>query len=544
MDQPIGPTGVRDLLFHLDREAGVTLQVQLRRRVVSAILGGQLPPGEALPSCRQLADRLGVARNTVMLAYQHLVDEGYLESRERSGYYVCEDVLRGRTPAAHPPGTAGDDPANTPPPGTAGAAGGRPAPGLRGQDAGSGPIGPVTWVHRFKMLPTNQSNINKPRDWARYRYPFVTGQPDPSIFPLAAWRDCSRQALSLTDVRDWTADRVGNDDPMLVERLVTHVLPRRGVLAEPDQVLITVGAQQALFLIASLLVGPGTTVGVEDPGYADARNIFAIHTPRVRPLPVDAAGLVVDGAGDRTGNGNGEGTGGGPVAGCDYVYVTPSHQHPTTVTLPLVRRRTLLAAARADDFVLIEDDYESESNYAGPPTPALKALDRDGRVIYIGSLSKTVAPGLRLGYLVAPAPLVAELRALRRLMMRHPPGNNQRMIALFIANGHYDALVRRLHHIYRGRWEAMRRALERHLPGTAVAPAYGGTSFWVRGPTGLDSMALAEAALAEDVVIEPGTVCFANGGPHPFFRLGFSSIPAERIEGGVQRLAQTLVGLS
>jgi len=538
---------VRDLIFHLDRTAGATLQVQLRQMVVSAILKGQLPPGEALPSCRQLADRLGIARNTVMLAYQHLVDEGYLESRERSGYYVCGDVLRGRAapltaPAGARPGNGtngvaadglhdpGDRSANgwsaVHPglPETVGAPSTRTGPGSRADRPGP------DWTERFQVRPSVQRNIGKRPDWPQHRFPFVTGQTDPSVFPLAAWRDCSRQALALKDVSTWTADHVGADDAMLVEQLRTHVLPRRGVMAEPDEILVTVGAQHALFMIASLLVRGRTVVGIEDPGYADARNIFGIKTPSVRPLPVDAMGLVTDDP-ER-------------LAGCDYIYLTPSHQNPTTVTLPMARRQALLRTAREHDIVLVEDDYESESNYAGNPTPALKGLDDDGRVIYVGSLSKTIAPGLRLGYMVGPAPLIAELRALRRLMVRHPPANNQRTVALFIANGHYDALVRRLHHVYRSRWEAMGAALEAHLPGAAAAPAYGGTSFWVRGPEGLDSEDLAQAALAEGVVIEPGTVFFAGPEtPRHYFRLGFSSIAAERIEPGVRALAGVIARL-
>jgi GntR family transcriptional regulator/MocR family aminotransferase len=269
-----------------------------------------------------------------------------------------------------------------------------------------------------------------------------------------------------------------------------------------------------------------TRVGIEDPGYPDARNIFALKTDAIRPLPVDRDGVVV----------------GLALAGCDYAYVTPSHQFPTTATLSLARRRQLLDAAAAQDFVLIEDDYESEINHLGAPTPALKSLDREGRVIFVASLSKTLAPGLRMGYMVAPAPLIREARALRRLMLRHPPANNQRTVALFLADGHHDALLRRLSQLYKERWKAMGEALGRHLPECRWQATTGGTAFWIEGPAALDTRRLEAAAAKRGILIEPGEVHFldAAAAPSNFFRLGFSSIATERIEPGLRLLGETI----
>ncbi|MGI9332788.1 MAG: PLP-dependent aminotransferase family protein [Gammaproteobacteria bacterium] len=487
---------MREHLFHLPTESGASLQSQLREMVVRVILDGHLPAGTPLPSCRRLAKQLGVARNTVMLAYQQLVDEGYLLARERSGYYVNGDILEGRVRRTAPP------------------------PHEQSQTRG---IFAPAWEYRLVEYPSRQRNIDKPRDWQRYRYPFIYGQVDLALFPVNEWRECARQALSVGAIRRWASDSIDTDDPELIEQIHTRVLPRRGVWAAPEEILVTVGAQQALFLLAELLVHPDTVVGLEEPGYPDARNIFARKTSRLEALDVDSAGLVPSGNLDT----------------CDYVFTTPSHQSPTTVTMSLQRRREVLRRAADADFVVIEDDYESEFNYGGEPTPALKSLDRGERVIYVGSLSKTLAPGLRIGFMIGPRELIREARALRRLMLRHPASNNQRAVALFLSHGHHDSLVRRMSHTFRERWQAMHDALNEHLPGAATMPTFGGTSFWVQGPENLDASELGNLAAERGVLIERGDVnFFRDPPPRNAFRLGFSSIPTEYIEPGVAEIGQ------
>lgn len=479
---------MRDALYHLERARPATLQAQIREILIEAIRNGQLQAGDAVPSTRAMAARLGVSRNTVTLAYQTLAAEGFLASRERSGFYVDASAVDGmalRPATVHPSGG-------------------------------------IDWAPRLALAPSYQRNVTKPEDWHRYPFPFIYGQVDREIFPIADWRDCVRQAMGTRWIDAWTEDRFAADDPVLVEEIAHRVLPLRGIAAAPEEILVTLGAQNALYLIARLLIRPETGVAIEDPGYTDLRNICALGCQSVTTLPVDAEGADP----------------GGRLEGVGLVFVTPSHQHPTTVTMSMARRRALLAEARARDLVIVEDDYEFETNYSGAPLPALKSLDEDGRVVYVGSLSKSLMPGLRLGFLVADARLVAELRALRRLMLRHPPGNNQRAAALFLANGHFDMLVRRIHRVYRARWQAMGEALAQHLPGWARRPGFGGSSYWLTGPEGLDSRLLASAALAQGVVVEPGTNFFADpahGLRH--LRLGFSSIPAERIEEGVRRIA-------
>jgi GntR family transcriptional regulator/MocR family aminotransferase len=486
-------------LFHLEPDKGTTLQAQLRRMLVSAILDGQIPPGSPLPSCRSLAQSLKIARNTVVLAYQDLVEEGFLIARERSGFFANPDILGGRVRSSEPSDQSAPK-----------------APTVRAAP---------DWQERFRLHPGLQRNIVKPANWQEFPYPFIYGQVDQGLFPLAAWRECSRQALSVTAVRDWSKDRFTDDDPALIEQIRTRLLPRRGVRVQADEILVTVGAQHALYLIASLLFDHDTVFGIENPGYTDARNIATLHAGRIIGIGVDEQGMVLSSEFDT----------------CDYAYVTPSHQFPTTVTMSLERRHGLLERAASSDVVLIEDDYESELAHQGSPQPALKSLDRNDRVIFISSLSKTLAPGLRMGFMVGPAELIREARALRRLMIRHPAANNQRTVAMFLADGHHDALLRRLCNVYRERLAAAVTALVKHLPEFTVNLTAGGTALWIRGPKQLDMNAVEKEALKRGVVIEAGAVHFlTQPGPTNYFRLGVSSIPTDRIEPGIKLLAETV----
>ena len=485
---------MRYSLFHVEREKGKPLQTQIREMLVSAILAGQLAPKAPVPSTRAMAKRLNVSRNTVMLAYQALTTDGFLVARERSGFYVSEDVivstLEAEAMQAGPP-TDGT---------------------------------PVDWPAKLRLKPTAQTNIVKPQNWHDYPYPFIYGQVDANLFPIGAWRDCMRQSMSLKWLDAWTDDRFTADDPMLVDQVRQRILTRRGVMAKPEEILITMGAQNALFMLAHLLIRENTPVAVEDPGYPDIRNMFALRTKDLRPVPLDGDGIDISKLGD-----------------AELVFVTPSHQYPTGETMSLAKRRALLDWANDNDGLIIEDDYEYETNYRGEPTPALKSLDGAGRVLHVGSLSKSMMPGLRMGFVVGPEPLISELRAMRRLMLRHPPGNNQRVVALFLSLGGHDALINRLHRAYRKRWETMSLALADSFPGWSQVPIFGGTSFWVAGPPDLDARALAERARQDGVLIEPGDVFFDNPEAHRnYFRLGFSSIADEKIEPGIQLLAKSV----
>ncbi|MFT3986110.1 PLP-dependent aminotransferase family protein [Aestuariivirga sp.] len=485
---------MREWLVHIRRGEYSSLQTQIREALVSAILDGQLSREEPIPSTRKMAKTLGVSRNTVVLAYQGLLDDGYLMARERSGYYVADKALESVAVQKLT---------------------GKPKP-VKDR---------VDWERRLTQSPAAQENVTKPLDWQSYEFPFIYGQVDHTLFPLAEWRDCARQALGKKWLGSWTNDTWASDDPLLVEQIRRRILPRRGIMANDDEILITLGAQNALYLLTSLLVDSSTRVAMEEPGYPDVRNIFRLRTNHVALAPVDEKGLTL----------------GEALNSSQLVFTTPSHQFPTTVTMPLERRMELLRRASEKNFIIIEDDYEFETNYVNEPCPALKSLDDEGRVVYVGSLSKTLFPGLRLGFMVGPKKLIAEARALRRLMVRHAPNNNQRTAALFLSLGHHDTLIRRLHRAYRARWEVMGEALNTYMPKASRNPSFGGTSFWVKGPAHIDSDTLGRAAAVRGILIEPGRIDFGvQNPPRNFFRLAFSSIDEKKIEPGIRRLADVI----
>lgn len=487
-----------DHLMHIQFTPERSLQEQICEHVIDCIQRGMFGTN-ALPSCRKMAAMLRVSRNTVVLVYERLVDEGYLYSKERSGYYATDAARKNRDISVDAPVLA-DSPANI-----------KPA---------------QFWRNRVKTDLDSQRNVVKETNWQQYPYPFLFAQPEHSLFPLAHWRECGRLAQRSSVIKDWISDSVDCDDPMLVKQLQINVLSKRGLTAKPEEILITVGTQNSLYLLADLLVENGTKVGLEDPGYPDARNIFSYHGAEIEPLSVDHQGVEVT----------------SKMAKCEYVYTTPSHQVPTNVTMSMDRRNALLEAAEKNDFIIIEDDFESEVNVLSQPSPALKSLDSNGRVIYVGSLSKSLSPGLRIGFMVADANLIREVRKLRRLMYRHPPSNNQRTCALFISLGHYDSYVRKLKNSYKDKWTLIRKMLDQHMPQCVTGETLGGSSFWLKLPKGIKAETFAFKAREMGVLVEPGDIHFMypERESHAYVRLGFSAIDIAMIPAGIKKLASIL----
>ncbi|MBB4684076.1 MocR-like pyridoxine biosynthesis transcription factor PdxR [Amycolatopsis jiangsuensis] len=480
-------------LIDIDRKSGEPLYRQVRRALERGIAVGAFDPSRRLPSSRELADELGISRNTVNLAYQELIAEGYVDSRERRGLFVNAEI--------------------------------RPAGGEPERRVPSR----IDWAAKVRRFPDrNVPHIEKRVDWHRYRYPFVVGQIDVQAFPSRSWDRCLREALFHPHVHYSLGDSVASDDPMLVDMICRQLLPARGIEARPEEVLVTVGSQQGLDLLSRLLLAEGRTAGVENPGYLDARHIFLRAGARVRGLPVDRAGMVVPES----------------LAGFDLVHVTPSHQHPTNVTLGIGRRRRLLERAAQAGTVLVEDDYDSEFRYQGTPTPALKALDSTGDVVYLGTFSKFLSPGLRLGYLVGPADLVAELRDLRRYSLRHPSGHLQRALALLIDSNEYHRALRRYRTKLMRKWEAVCAAVHEHLEWAPASYPPGGVSLWVTGPPELDCRALARDAESRGLLLERGDIFFLDDEPaRNHFRLGFAAVSLRSIDAGVTLLGEVAADL-
>ncbi|WP_424929113.1 PLP-dependent aminotransferase family protein [Amaricoccus tamworthensis] len=475
-------------IFFIDRNSSRSLQAQIRETVVTSVLSGQARVGAMMPSSRRLAQHLGIARMTVTLAYQELVAQGYLQSHSRRAYSVAEMDIADAS---------------------------KSAPGTTEKSRG------VDWGRLLNSSLAKRHRVQKPVDWRRYPYPFAYGQMDSDLFNHTAWRDCSRQAMGKRDFVEMAGDLADADDPVLVNYIRARILPRRGINASPDEILVTIGAQNALWMIVELLARKPMRAVCENPGYPDVAQALRWRGAEVVPLNIDGDGLPPENI----------------PHGTTAVFVTPSHQAPTGTTMSRDRRETLLAKAHSEDFVVIEDDYDFEMSFLEAPSPALKSWDRDGRVLYIGSFSKALFPGLRLGYLVGSREFIAEARELRTIQLRHPPGHLQRTTAYFLAQGHYDILVTKLRREYSRR----RREAERTLAGSDVriagAATFGGSSLWLKFPNGMDAGELALELLGHGVLIEPGAPFFYGpDAPVEFFRLGYSSIPVSKVAPGIERI--------
>jgi GntR family transcriptional regulator/MocR family aminotransferase len=469
------PALTRRASFALDRDSGEPLYRQLRAAIERGITDGAIDIDAPLPSSRQLADDLGLSRNTVNAAYQELIAAGVVDSRPRSGLFVAA----------------------------------QPAP-RKAVPAGM----QFDWSRRLGVVRT----MAVAREQPRVQYPFVTGRGDGAGFPARAWARAVREAVLPPHDRD-TLGVVPEDDPMLVDMICRHVLPARGIHVRPEQVLVTASPAHARSLLTTTLARPGTTVALADPGPAHLRTVLTARGADLVAVPVDEDGMVVP----------------DDLRGADLLVVTPTHQVPTGVTMSGTRRRELLDRARAAGTVVIEVDADSDLRYEGSPAPALYALDDTGLVVHVGSFATVLAPALTLGYVVGAPELIDALRARRRVDPSPLPAHVQRAMALLIDAGDYARAVHEHRRRLRTRWSVLREQVARHLP-VGYTPTTGGRALWLTGPADLDSRRLGDLARQRGIGIEPGGRFFAEPAHH-HLRLGFAHIEARHIESGVRRLA-------
>ncbi len=473
------------LFRKLPEGSNLSRRDQICELVSAAISARAVSPDVPLPSCRQMAGQLAVSRNTVFAAYSRLIDLGLIVARDRSGYYVNREVFA-------LPERPDMDPGNN-----------------------DGIASPVTFP------PSSLVPLDNPLDWKSYPYPFIYNQIDPDLFPVDEWRECSRLALGRKHISHWTGDSVESDSPYLIEQLRQRLLGSRGIVARPDEILITLGAQNALSVLGTLFAQFNRPIAVENPGFFGAFNAFRMAGNRLVGVPIDREGLIPSAIAE----------------GVKLVFTTPSHQFPTMVTMSAARRRELLDAAEMKDFLIIEDDYEAEMNFQARISPSLRSMDRSQRVIYIGSLSKTVSPGIRIGFMVAHPDIIREARIVRGTMFRHPPTLIQEVVALFIRLGYFDAHLRKLERRYKRRWQAMRDAISTHLGMLNQFDNKGGTSFWLTGPEGFDTTLLRTRLRDRGVLIDRGQTFYLDQDHKNGLRLGFAFVPVERLEGGIKLIA-------
>ncbi|MEV4313342.1 PLP-dependent aminotransferase family protein [Actinocrispum sp. NPDC049592] len=457
--------------FHVSLAGRGDLSARIYRELLDAIVDGRLRPGERLPPTRELAQRLDVSRTTVTDAYDRLTAEGFLVGKVGAGTFVSEQpVKRAERRAAH--GVA------------------RPRP-----------------IWDTLPQPT-------PLPWLEFD--FRLGTPDGQLFPLETWRRLVAREMRAKVVHnaDYT-DPSGHEG--LRAAIARYVGVSRSVHAGADDVVVTQGAQQALDITARVLLEPGDCVATEEPGYVPARRLFSSHGARVVGVPVDDEGLDVSALPDDA----------------RLVYTTPSHQFPLGTPMSLARRTALLAWAEQHDAVVVEDDYDSEYRFSDRPLQPVQSIDRGGRVVYVGSFSKTLLPMLRIGFLVAPASLLPALRTAKQLTDWHGDVINQAALATFLDEGLLARHIRKATREYARRHELIVETLEKDFPWLDLVPSAAGLHLCVRSEADVEPVVA--AARAKQVGVQ-ALADFCAGPVQHGLVLGYGAISLDNIREGLRRV--------
>ena len=475
----------------IDRLATMPPFLQIARKLTEDIRRGRLRPDDRLPGSRRLASTLGVHRNTVLAAYAELVAEGWIETAQGRGTFVSAAI-----PEIH---------------------------GRRfGKKVATRHTVPPRTMLRFPDAP----EAYRPRSLARGTLNLSSGAPDIRLVPARLIGRAYRRVLANRAV-----DVLGYGDPeghpSLRSALASMLATTRGLSAAARDVIVTRGSQMALSLVARALLRPGDLVAVERWGYRPAWEAFRAAGAIVVPIPVDRDGMDVNALRHLTSRPR-----------LRAVYLTPHHQYPTTVTLKAARRMDILAMAQHGGFAIVEDDYDHEFHYDGRPVLPIASVDHGGVVVYIGTLSKVLAPGLRVGYIVASAPVVQRVAAIRSLLDIQGDLATEAAVAAMIEDGDVQRHIARVRRIYADRRAALSVALRRTL-GTLVEfdlPA-GGMALWLEFDRGVDVDAWARRSLEHGVSWYTGRRYAFDQLPHPFARLSFASLNEREIAEAVKRMA-------
>ncbi len=482
----------------IERGSAAPLYRQLYDRYREAIVERRLRPGERLPSTRTLAAELGISRMPVLNAFEQLLAEGYFEARVGAGTFVASSL-----PDVRPAAAGGASPVLQPPE--------RPARRAVSQRSGA--------VLRAEPEPWLQG-------WGAFR----VSQPAVDRFPFQVW-----SALVARHSRNPRASRLNYGSALgdlpFREAVADYLRTSRAVRCDAGQIMVVSGSQQALEIATRVLLDPGDRVWMEEPGYSGARDVLTLAGARIVPVPVDGEGLDVAAGIARA-----------PQA--QAAYVTPSHQYPLGATLSATRRLQLLAwAARAGAWIF-EDDYDSEYRYESLPIASLQGLDRDARVIYIGTFSKVLFPALRIGYLVIPADLVARFTAVREAMDIFPPTLYQAVLADFLSEGHFARHLRRMRQLYRERRDALVAAIRGEL-GDELEVLDGQAGLHLVATLtakmdGTDDLALSREAARQGLWAMPLSSCYTGEPVRRGLVLGYGGTDVSEIPGGVRRLRDVL----
>ena len=482
-----------DVSFRADRDSEAPVYRQLADHLLALIDAGRLRPGERVPPSRDLAAALGLSRNTVSRALDDLAAAGLVDAHVGRGTFVAPRAAR-----------------------------------LRGAARGSAPVHVATPFAWQALLSARARALRAPRDpvqgiEARVRFDFRAGHVDAGALPIADVQRAWQRALG-------RLPECANDfDPMghlPLRAAVARALGARGIACRAGDVLVTAGAQQALDLVARALVDSGDAVAIEQPGWFGAALAF-------RACGADLLGIAVDEEGLRVGELERVLRTRRPK----LVYATPAVQLPTGVALSDARREALLALADREQIPIVEDDFDAELRLAAPNRPALKTRDRSDQVIYVGTFSKALYPGLRLGYVVAARSLLARLALLRAVATMQAPLVEQMAVAHLLESGALERHVRRTRRRNAERLAALVEAVAVELPEARLRPPAGGTCAWLELPAGVDAAALAEDAARQGVSCTPGTLFFADGDGPPALVLSFTALAPSAIREGVAVLA-------